>query len=307
MKMKTNLKKTVSIAMLLGTTSLAHAAGQEGHGGGAFVWRNAMEITKVKLWDLYYGEIDAQSPKTYNHSYANPGQVIDLAKQRLKDVGSQNFLYLFSNSLETVETAWNPLPRGESPAPANDADLPTSGPVGSHPEYLVNYSVRNGVTTLYVENDYMSGGAFPPVEQGALKIHEAVYAVTRTAPWNATDSVLAQEIVSLLVADTLTSDQQARLRTLTTIYQDEPEILGMTLEAQETLSMPNYRWGLNFKSTSFHGAINKGDQFQVISFSPVSDGFTFVFTRKSDGAMFDMSMTLNEGATDFSEIFNVIQ
>ncbi len=189
-------------------------ANERGNGGGTVVCKNGQkEIVSISLLDQYnWGVLNNL---TFEASYQNDNELIDLAFTRLSQVGSFNFLKKLKRELDTVEENSRFLPVGAGVIPANDGLTIMNLPQNCELVYMVEYRTINGVDFIMIDNDIFAHDLFTPMLKGSLKLHEAVYALLRKSVAPNKQNSLAQEITALLSADQLTYPQEDRLRSLT--------------------------------------------------------------------------------------------
>jgi hypothetical protein len=182
--------------------------------------------------DLYTWEI--LEGLEFKKQYENEAAVIQGARERLAEIGSINFLNALERELATINANWALLPTGATVIQADDARLVLQPPPGCVPYYIVNYRIINERARVLVNRDIVTHALFTTVQQGALKVHEAVYAWARIFHYD-TDSTRAQEITALMVADTLTVSQKQRLIELT--KSDSLEIKNLKLTAVKDFNL----------------------------------------------------------------------
>jgi hypothetical protein len=165
----------------------AKQGGQDGGGGAAIVCRNeAGQISSARLYDLYAIENNPRSPRETVKSNASIEQLLQQALNRVASAHSENgtpvvksdnlTVSLISRALALVQRDWIPLLPGTRLdfVPDVAAEFVSSRPeckletVAHYDDQLSNLSVDMQIYNQFSETD-----------KAALKMHEALYKISR--------------------------------------------------------------------------------------------------------------------------------
>lgn len=162
------------VAILAGISSIlslpVFAGGETGNGGVGVVCRNnAGKILSAELLDIFEGR------SQYRLQY--PANSLDLDTQielvQLKMLANQPFLQGFQSELSKVRANLIFLPSGVGLEPTNDA-FPVINKKGCRFEQVANYATDG---KIYVDQEIYDH--FDHINQAALYVHEATYALAR--------------------------------------------------------------------------------------------------------------------------------
>jgi hypothetical protein len=188
------MKSNISLIFALFASLSAFSAHAEkvGNGGVAVVCRNLDgKITDAELLDLFEGR--NQLSLTFPNRSLGIDLEIDIAKTKM--VSNPIFLSHFQNEVSSLKAAITFLPRGIGLEPTNDA-FPIINKRGCKFENVANYSNDGKV---YIDSEIFD--ILSPINQAALYIHEAVYALARKTA-EETSSIRARKMTAYILAST---------------------------------------------------------------------------------------------------------